>query len=149
MRWEADNRVVHGGTFTGSPLGLAASVAVLRRIAAEPHLYDVLEEQSALLAAGIEEAFASAGVEGHVRRVGSMLQPFLAARPDDDPRDVNEAAALQPVDRYLAFCDGLEARGVYAHRYALGRWFVSLAHGPEEIEATLAAVRGAVEDLEQ
>ncbi len=25
MRWEAENRVVHGGTYTGSPLGLAAS----------------------------------------------------------------------------------------------------------------------------
>ena len=41
----------------------------------------------------------------------------------------------------------LEARGVYAHRYALGRWFVSLAHEPAEIEQTLDAVRGAVEDL--
>ena len=83
---------------------------------------------------------------GHVRRVGSMLQPFLAARRVA-PRDVNEAAALQPVGRYLAFCDGLEAGGVYAHRYALGRWFVSLAHGDEEIEATLAAVAGAVQRL--
>ena len=46
-----------------------------------------------------------------------------------------------------AFCDGLEARGVYAHRYALGRRFVSLAHGPAEIERTLEAVRGAVEDV--
>ena len=143
MRWEAENRVVHGGTYTGSPLGLAAAAAVLRRIVAEPGLYDELEERSALLADGIEDAFADAGVEGHVRRIGSMLQPFLAARPDDEPRDVNEAAALQPTDRYLAFCDGLEARGVYAHRYALGRWFVSLAHGSEEIEATLRAVRGA------
>jgi len=147
MLWEADNRVVHGGTTTGSPLGLAASVAVLRRIASEPGLYAELELRSALLAGGIETAFAQAGVEGHVRRVGSMLQPFLAARPEDEPRDVNEAAALQPADRYLSFCDGLEAHGVYAHRYALGRWFVSLAHGPEEIEATLEAVRGAAEDL--
>jgi glutamate-1-semialdehyde 2,1-aminomutase len=147
MRWEAENRVIHGGTYTGSPLGLAASAAVLRRIAAEPGLYDQLEERSALLADGIEMAFVDAGVDGHVRRVGSMLQPFLAARPAVEPRDVNEATALQPADRYLAFCDGLEARGVYAHRYALGRWFVSLAHGPDEIEATLVAVRGAAEDL--
>ena len=143
MRWEAENRVVHGGTYTGSPLGLAASAAVLRRIAAEPGLYTILEQRSAELAGGIEAAFDEAGVEGHVRRVGSMLQPFLAARPALEPRDVNEAAALQPPDRYLAFCDALEARGVYAHRYALGRWFVSLAHGPDEIEATLSAVRGA------
>ena len=147
MRWEAENRVVHGGTYTGSPLGLAAAAAVLRRIAAEPGLYDELEKRSERLADGIEDAFADAGVEGHVRRVGSMLQPFLAARPDDEPRDVNEAAVLQPAGRYLAFCDGLEARGVYAHRYALGRWFVSLAHGPEEIEATLRAVRGAAARL--
>ena len=96
---------------------------------------------------GSKDIFAAAGIDGHVRRVGSMLQPFLAARPDEEPRDVNEAAALQPAERYLAFCDGLEARGVYAHRYALGRWFVSLAHGPAEIEQTLDAVRGAVEDL--
>ena len=146
MRWEADNRVVHGGTYTGSPLGLAASAAVLRRIAAEPgHLRPSSSGRSAQLADGIEAAFADAGVDGHVRRVGSMLQPFLAARPQEEPRDVNEAAALQPAERYLAFCDGLEARGVVAHRYALGRWFVSLAHGDDEIEATLAAVRGAVE----
>jgi glutamate-1-semialdehyde 2,1-aminomutase len=147
MRWEAENRVVHGGTYTGSPLGLAASAAVLRRIAAEPGLFDELEMHSALLADGIEDAFANAGIEGHVRRVGSLLQPFFAARPRDEPRDVNEAAALQPSSRYLAFCDGLETRGVYAHRYPLGRWFVSLAHGPEEIEATLAAARGAATDL--
>jgi len=105
------------------------------------------EERSAILATGMEEIFASARIAGHVRRVGSMLQPFLAARPDEEPRDVNEAAALQPPDRYLAFCDGLEARGVYAHRYALGRWFVSLAHARAEIEQTLEAVRGAVEDV--
>ncbi len=76
-----------------------------------------------------------------------MLQPFLAARPDEEPGDVDDAAELQAADRYLAFCDGLEAPGVYAHRYALGRWFVSLAHGPGEIEATLAAVHGAAADL--
>jgi glutamate-1-semialdehyde 2,1-aminomutase len=147
MRWEAENRVVHGGTYTGSPLGLAASAAVLRRITAEPALYDELEARSASLAGGIENVLADVGVEGHVRRVGSMLQPFLAARPDREPRNVNEAAMLQPSGRYLEFCDGLEKRGVYAHRYPLGRWFVSLAHGPEEIDATLLAVRGAAEDL--
>jgi glutamate-1-semialdehyde aminotransferase len=76
-----------------------------------------------------------------------MLQPFLAARPAEEPRDVNEAAALQPAARYLTLCDELETRGVYAHRYPLGRWFVSLAHGDDEIEATIAAAADAAAAL--
>lgn len=147
MRWEADNRVVHGGTYTGSPLGLAASHAVLRRIADSPELYGTLEERSARLAQGIEEGFAAAGLDAHVRRVGSMLQPFLAPRPEIEPRDVNEAVVLQPGERYLAYCDELEERGVYVHRYALGRWFVSLAHGDAEIDATVAAATAAAAAL--
>jgi glutamate-1-semialdehyde aminotransferase len=82
-----------------------------------------------------------------VQHVGPMLQPFLAARPDEEPRDVNEAAALKRGDWYLAYREGLEARGVYAHRYPLGRWFVSLARGVAAIEETQEAVRGAVEDI--
>jgi glutamate-1-semialdehyde 2,1-aminomutase len=147
MRWEAENRVLHGGTTTGSPAALAASGAVLHRIAAERGLYDELELRSARLAEGIEAGFRAAGVPGHVRRVGSMLQPFLAPRSADEPRDVNEATALQRAGLYTIFCDELERRGVYAHRYALGRWFVSLAHGDEEIDETIAAVAGAARAL--
>jgi glutamate-1-semialdehyde 2,1-aminomutase len=147
MRLEADNVVLHGGTTAGFPAGLAAARAVLRRIESDPGLYAELDERSRRLAEGIEAGFAAAGLEGHVRRVGSMLQPFLAGRPDTPPRDVNEAAALQPPDRYRAFCDELEARGVYAHRYPLGRWFVALAHGDAEIAATIDAAAGAAAAL--
>lgn len=62
-------------------------------------------------------------------------------------RFVNAAAALQQEEAYTAFCDELERRGVYVHRYALGRWFVSLAHGEDEIEETIAAVAGAARAL--
>jgi glutamate-1-semialdehyde 2,1-aminomutase len=147
MRLEAENKVVHGGTYTGSPVVLAASSAVLRKLAAEPELYDVLEARSALLAAGIEEAMSRAGVEGHVRRVASMLQPILSARPEEEPRSVGEVAVLQDPDRYARFCDGLEEAGVYSHRYALGRWFVSLAHEESDLDETLAAVESALAGL--
>lgn len=72
-----------------------------------------------------------------------LLQPLLAARPATEPRDVNAAAALQPAERTLELCDCLERRGIYAHRYPLGCWSVSLAHGEAEIDATINAVRGA------
>ncbi len=51
------------------------------------------------------------------------------------------------MDTYTAFCDELERHGVYAHRYPLGRWFVSLAHGDDEIDETIAAAADAARAL--
>jgi glutamate-1-semialdehyde 2,1-aminomutase len=147
MQIEAENRVVHGGTTTGSPVALAAARAVLERIRDEPGLYETLEARSAALAEGIETAMREAGAAGHVRRIGSMLQPFFTPRPEREPLTVSEAAALQDDERFIAFCDALEERGVYGHRYPLGRWFVSTAHTEEDVAATIQAVREAVTAL--
>jgi glutamate-1-semialdehyde 2,1-aminomutase len=147
MRLEAENIVVHGGTYTGSPITLAAAAAVLHRLSDEPTVYTDLEDASAALATGLEAAFADAGEQAHVRRVGSMLQPFFSARPEVQPRDVGEATRLQDAGRYRAFCDALEARGVHSHRHPLSRWFVSTAHGEPEITDTLIAAREALTDM--
>jgi glutamate-1-semialdehyde 2,1-aminomutase len=144
MRLEAENRVVHGGTTTGSPVALAASRSILARLHDQPELYETLETTSAALADGIERTFAEAGVAGHVRRVGSMLQPFFSPRPDTEPLTLAEVAALQDDERFVAFCDALEGCGVIGHRYPLGRWFVSLAHSPADVDETVAAVRAAL-----
>lgn len=144
MRLEAENRVVHGGTTTGSPAALAASRSILTRLHDRPELYETLETTSAALADGIERAFAEAGVAGHVRRVGSMLQPFFSPRPATEPLTLAEVAALQDDERFVAFCDALEECGVIGHRYPLGRWFVSLAHTPADVDETVAAVRAAL-----
>ena len=148
MLVEAENRVVHGGTYTGSPVALAAAAAVLGRISAEPGLYADLERCSARLADGLEAAFAAAGLEGHVRRIGSMLQPFTTARPEREPRTPSDAVLLQDEARYAQLCDALERHGIYAHRYGLGRWFVSTAHDDAVVEETLDRVGRAVADIE-
>lgn len=148
MRVEAENRVVHGGTYTGSPVALAAAAAVLERIRDDGELYDGIERRSARLAEGIEATFAEHGIEGHVRRVGSMLQPFLRGRPELPPRSTSEVAALQDEPRYARLCDALERNGIYAHRYPLGRWFVSTAHDDEIVEETLARFATALATLE-
>ena len=97
---------------------------------------------------GVEAAFETTGVSGHVRRVGSMLQPFFSVRPEREPLSVTEVAALQDTARFTGLCDALEERGVYGHRYPLGRWFVSTAHTDADIAATVEAVRDALADLD-
>jgi glutamate-1-semialdehyde aminotransferase len=46
---------------------------------------------------------------------------------------------------YERFCTALVAEGVFAHRYPLGRWFVSTAHDDAVIDETLVAVRAALD----
>lgn len=149
MRVETENRVVHGGTYTGSPVALAAAAAVLARIRDDASLYAGLEERSGRLADGIEAALAAAGVAGHARRVGSMLQPFLSPRPSEPPRTPAAASVLQDDGRYANLCDALEAHGIYAHRYPLGRWFVSTAHDDAVIGETLERVGAAAAMLQR
>ncbi len=147
MRIEAENRVVHGGTTTGSPIALSAARAILTRLHDEPALYADLESTSAALAEGLEGALAATGVAGHVRRAGSMLQPYFTPRPEAEPLTVGAVDRLQDPHRFARFCDALEAHGVLGHRYALGRWFVSLAHTRADVDETVAAVRHALEDV--
>ena len=78
MRVEAENRVVHGGTYTGSPVALAAAAAVLQRIQSDAGLYDGLEHCSARLADGIEAAFAASRCRGS-RAAGRLDAPAVPA----------------------------------------------------------------------
>ena len=149
MRLEAENRVVHGGTTTGSPVALAAARAVLERIRDDAGLYAELEARAAGLADGVEAAMRDAGIEGHVRRAGSMLQPFFSPRPGREPLTVAEAAALQDAGQFTHFSDALEERGTYGHRYPLGRWFVSTAHTADDVAATVEAAGEALRSFSE
>lgn len=147
MRLEAENRVVHGGTYTGSPVALAAAKAVLTRIVEDPGLYGRLEAVSERLAGEMDEAFRSAGLAAHVRRTGSLLQPVFSKRPEVDPTCAEDLAPMQNEALYRSFCDVLEAEGVYCNRYSLGRWFLSTAHTDQDISSTIRAIRTAAHEL--
>jgi glutamate-1-semialdehyde 2,1-aminomutase len=72
--------------------------------------------------------------------VGSLLTLFCSAEP---VRDFDGASACD-LERYGALFRGLLERGVYVPPSQFEAWFVSLAHGEEEIERTAQAVSGAL-----
>ena len=110
--------VYQAGTLSGNPLATAAGLSVLRRLR-DPALYDELEARGAKLERGLRPF-------GAVQRVGAMLTLF---RPGFDE-----------------LFRGLVERGVYVAPSQYEAMFVSLAHGDEEIERTVEAVRGALGD---
>jgi glutamate-1-semialdehyde 2,1-aminomutase len=135
--------VYQAGTYAAHPLSIAAALATLSVLDAEPDLHERLERAGERLERGLSEAAAAAGVALRVQRVGSMWTAFFTDRPVrswDDARAVNRAA-------YAAFFRALLARGVLLPPSALEAAFVSAAHGELEIELTLQAARASFREL--
>ncbi len=118
--------VYQAGTLSGNPLATAAGTSVLRRLRDES-VYDELERRAARLEAGLAPF-------GLVQRVGAMLTFF--------PGRVGPVAKFEQLDsaRYGELFRGLLERGIYVAPSPYECLFPSLAHGDEEIDATIGAV---------
>jgi glutamate-1-semialdehyde 2,1-aminomutase len=132
--------VYQAGTYAAHPLAVAAGLATLDALDADPGLHDRLEARGARLAAGLEAAAAEAGVALRVQRVASMWTPFFSAAP---VRSWDDAAQVSTA-RFAVFFRGMLARGVLLPPSAFESAFLSAAHGEEEIGRTLEAAREAL-----
>jgi glutamate-1-semialdehyde 2,1-aminomutase len=123
--------VYQAGTLSGNPLATAAGISVLRRLR-DPAVYDELERRSARLEEGLSRY-------GLVQRVGAMLTLFLTGT---DPFTAVTRMQRLDLERYGALFRHLLAAGIYVAPSQYECLFPSLAHGDEEIDATVAAVGG-------
>jgi glutamate-1-semialdehyde 2,1-aminomutase len=129
--------VYQAGTLSGHPLSMAAGIATLGEL--DEERYATLEELATGLAAGLRNAGSEAGREVAVAQVGSLLTVFFRAT---QPVDSAEALASDR-QAYARFFGEMLDRGILLPPSQFEAWFVSMAHGSDEIEATLEATRKA------
>jgi len=129
--------VYQAGTLSGHPLSMAAGIASLGEL--DEDGYKALEASAAALAAGLAKAAADAGREVSVARVGSLLTVFF--RPTR-PVDAAEALASDR-EAYAGFFGAMLDLDILLPPSQFEAWFVSMAHRPAEIEATVDAAREA------
>jgi len=132
--------VYQAGTHAAHPLSVAAGLAVMDALDADPGLWARLERASERLAAGLAAAARDAGVPAQVQRVGSMWTLFLAERP---VRSWDDAGAVSR-ERFAAFHRGMLRRGVLLPPSPFETAFVSAAHGEDDIDTTISAARAAL-----
>jgi glutamate-1-semialdehyde 2,1-aminomutase len=74
-----------------------------------------------------------------VNREGSLFSLFFGDGP------VTDYASARAADHpaYARFFHGMLERGVYLPPSGFEGWFLSMAHGDEEVARTLEAVEGA------
>ncbi|MGA8296487.1 MAG: glutamate-1-semialdehyde 2,1-aminomutase [Acidimicrobiales bacterium] len=133
-----DGPVYQAGTLSGNPLATAAGLAVLELLAES--VYTDLATNVRRLALGIADAMHSAGVAVEVPVAETLFSLFFADHPVRNFDDAQHAATN---GRYTAFFHAMLDAGISFAPSPYEVAFCSLAHGEEEIDATLAAAETA------
>lgn len=128
--------VYQAGTLSGNPLAMACGLATLR-VLKETNPYPRLERETARLAEGLSQGAKGAGLAHTVAHIGSMFTLFFHDAPVTDYL----IAAKCDTQRFSRYFWGMIERGIYLPCSQFEANFVSAAHTPVDIDATIAAAR--------
>jgi len=136
--------VYQAGTLSGNPLAMTAGIETLRELG-EPGLWDKIVCAGERLRAGLGDAATEAGIAAQPIHIGTMFGLFFAESPIQSWED----ARLADTERFAAFHRAMLEHGVYLAPSQFEAWFLSTAHGDDEIDATIAAAREALTSFDR
>ena len=133
--------VYQAGTLAGNPLTVAAGLVTLRRIEADPGLYNRLEEAGAELESRLSAALKRHRMDGTIQRVGAMLTVFFGpsrVRSWDDTKTIDR-------DRFARFFHAAMSRGVVLPPSPFEALFIMDAH-TDVMDSAAVALESAIGD---
>ena len=128
--------VYQAGTLSGNPVAVAAGLATLKAVAS---VQAKVAATTRSLVDGLTAEAKKAGVTFSAQSIGSMFGVYFRAEPPTSFAEVMQCDR----EAFNRFFHAMLERGVYLAPSAYEAGFVSAAHGPADIEATLAAARDA------
>ncbi len=128
--------IYQAGTLSGNPVAMAAGLTSLKKLKANPEIYDELERKSKKLVNGLKEVADKNGVALQVDTRGSMFGFFFAEKM---PTNFSEVSNLCDFDRFAKFHHEMIKKGFYfaCSQYEVG--FMSTVITDEEIDACINA----------
>ncbi len=135
--------VYQAGTLAGSPLAVAAGMAMLTEIQ-KPDFYKQLSQRASALMTGLQERADAAKIPFTTNQVGGMFGCFFTNEKQVSTFDQVMAC---DVPRFRKYFHSMLNNGVYLAPSAFEAGFVSAAHGDKEIQLTLDAAEKAFATL--
>ncbi len=126
--------VYQAGTLSGNPLAMTAGIETLRELA-EPGRWEQLSQAAHGVTEGLQARARDAGVPLQAAQAGSMFGFFFADGPVGDWEQANRSNT----ERFARFFRRMLDEGIYFAPSQFEAAFVSTAHGPAELSATLDA----------
>ncbi len=127
--------VYQAGTLAGSPLAVAAGMAMLNAIQ-KPGFHDELNRRSKALMDGLQTRADAANIPFTTHQLGGMFGCFFS---EEESISTFEQVMACDVERFRRYFHLMLNNGVYLAPSAFEAGFVSAAHGDEEINKTLDA----------
>ena len=134
--------VYQAGTLSGNPLAMAAGIATLEHLRSHPEVYSRLESLTAELVTGLSCAAKKAGVPMRANRAGSMFTCFFTEAPVTNWT----SAATSDTRKFGRFHRAMLERAIYLPPSQFEACMVSAAHTSRDIEQTIAAAQGALQE---
>ncbi len=131
--------VFQAGTLSGNPVAMAAGIATLTELKANPP-YERLEKLSAKIEAGFTAACRERNIPHRFNRVGSMWTLFFTGTPVTDL----DTAKTSDTDRFARFFWAMMDRGVYLPCSQFEAAFTCGAMTDADIDATVRAAAESV-----
>jgi glutamate-1-semialdehyde 2,1-aminomutase len=127
--------VYQAGTLSGNPVAMTAGLTTLRLLSA-PGFHQRLLASTDDLIRRLAESASAAGVALSTNHVCGMFGLFFT-----DERHVDRYAKVMAcnVERFKRFFHGMLDEGIYFAPSAFEAGFLSAAHSPADIDATIAA----------
>ncbi|BCV46097.1 glutamate-1-semialdehyde 2,1-aminomutase [Shewanella algae] len=127
--------VYQAGTLSGNPIAMTAGLAQLEALS-EPGLYEELAAKTKRIAEGFKAASDKHGIPMAINYVGGMFGFFFT---DEEKITGFEQVTKCNMEQFRAFYHGMLDEGIYLAPSAFEAGFLSMAHGEQELQATLDA----------
>ncbi|WP_121626839.1 glutamate-1-semialdehyde 2,1-aminomutase [Poseidonibacter antarcticus] len=138
-----DGPVYQAGTLSGNPVAMSAGLVGLRKLKANPAIYDDLNAKALRLMNGLKEVANSYNIPFQVNTRGSMFGYFFNEKSPLNIKDV----ATSDFDRFAKFHHEMLKRGYYfaCSQYELG--FISTVITNDDIDDCLKAASEVMKNL--
>ena len=130
--------VYQAGTLSGNPVAVAAGLATLA-LTETPGFYEGLTAMTRSFTEGLVLAAKRAGVPFSAQSVGGMFGLYFAEHVPDS----YDTVMAGDKERFNRFFHAMLDAGIYLAPSAFEAGFVSAAHSPDDIAATISAAEAA------
>ena len=135
--------VYQAGTLSGNPIAMIAGKTLLEELKSNPNIYHELDQKTAYLKEGLEQALNDWGKPFVINQLGSMISIHFSAKPiinfDDAAQANNEL--------FKKYFHAMLAKGIYLPPSPFESWFLNNALTYQDLDETIQATKASLAEL--